>query len=272
MSFRKISKQLKIEQKVKPVFKIPVFYKVAAAMLFLITGIFITYTYFNRFPMNRHAISHIQPGTQKAVLTTSDNHRIALGNIPQKSTYSDGNAILVDTGSTLIYRIKGNAEAKETGAEAGNSVACNQLETPRGGEYTLILPDGTEVKLNSQTRVRFPVHFDKNTRQVELEGEAFFDVVKSDAIPFVVITGGMKITVYGTAFNVCAYRDDDFIQTTLVQGSVEVSLSNIEKPVEIKLKPGQQACYNENPECSGNKRSKYPSLYSMDERPVCVRE
>ena len=242
--YKRISKRLKFEPKAKPVIRIPAIYKYAAAVFFLITGIYVAYTIFNPVTTSRHAISQIQPGTQKAVLTTSDNRQIALGNREHKSIFIERNAILVDTGSTLTYRIKDDAEAKETELEEENYMAYNQLETTTGGEYTLILPDGSKVKLNSQTRLRFPVPFDKNSRLVELEGEAFFDVVESEAVPFIVNTVEMKITVYGTAFNVSAYRNDTYIQTTLVKGSIGVSLPRNNKPVELKLKPGQQACYH----------------------------
>lgn len=212
--------------------------RIAAAVAFLVAGSFIAYALFIRKDTSRQMIGQIEPGTQKAVLTTSDNRIIMLGGLKQKAVFTDRNVTIIDTGSTLTYRAGSEADAEVS------AVAFNQLETPRGGEYALILPDGSTVKLNSQSRIRFPVSFNKRSREVELEGEAFFEVARSDEIPFTVSTRDMEITVYGTSFNVSAYDEDSYIQATLVRGSVGISLPGAENQVELILVPGQQAHYN----------------------------
>ena len=237
-NYREVRSLIKPERKGRLIIFQSGWVRYAAAIVFLLAGSFIAYIYLNRQTTGHQIAYQIQPGTQKAFLTTSDNQRVALGNRKQKAMYTDRNALIVDTGSTLIYKIRKVLEDKAA------DIAYNQLETPRGGEYTLILPDGSAVKLNSQSRIRFPVSFDERSRQVELEGEAFFDIVKSDAVPFIVSTSGMKITVYGTSFNVSAYDDDNYIQTTLVNGGVGISLPGSNNQVELKLMPGQQAHYN----------------------------
>ncbi|MBN2273654.1 MAG: DUF4974 domain-containing protein [Bacteroidales bacterium] len=212
--------------------------RVAAAVVLLVAGSFLAYIVLTRHNTDRQNLSLIEPGTQKAVLTTSDNRRVVLGNTKQKVLYTDRHTTIIDTGSTLICQVSDpvNPEPAE--------LVYNQLETPRGGEYTLILPDGSKVILNSQTRLRFPVQFAGNSRLVELEGEAFFEVTTNTDRPFIVRTNGVTTTVYGTSFNISAYRDDLFIQTTLVKGSVGFSTDDDDEQREYKLEPGQQACYN----------------------------
>lgn len=110
------------------------------------------------------------------------------------------------------------------------------METPRGGEYALLLSDGTKVHLNAMTSLRFPVTFDNGPRKVELEGEAYFEVCKTGQ-PFIVCTQGMQVEVLGTTFNISAYPQEEY-QTTLVNGSVKV---NTETGESCILKPSQQA-------------------------------
>ena len=117
-----------------------------------------------------------------------------------------------------------------------NKPVYNKVETPRGGEYALLLSDGTKVHLNAMTSLRFPVTFDNGPRKVELEGEAYFEVCKTGQ-PFIVCTQGMQVEVLGTTFNISAYPQEEY-QTTLVNGSVKV---NTETGESCILKPSQQA-------------------------------
>ena len=107
---------------------------------------------------------------------------------------------------------------------------------PRGGEYALVLSDGTKVHLNSMSSLRFPVAFTTGKREVELQGEAYLEVSKTGQ-PFIVNANGMQVEVLGTTFNISAYPDEEY-QTTLVNGSVKVSA---EKGESLILKPSQQA-------------------------------
>lgn len=116
----------------------------------------------------------------------------------------------------------------------------NRLITPKGGEYTIILADGTKVWVNAATEIRYPVKFTGKERRVYLEGEAYFEVAKDTACPFIVETGGMEVKVYGTQFNVNT-RQGNLIRTTLVEGTVAVKPEGLP---EVMLKPNQQAVFN----------------------------
>lgn len=100
----------------------------------------------------------------------------------------------------------------------------NKIVVPSGGEYHLILSDGTEVFLNSETTLDYPVEFSDNVRKVVLSGEGFFRVRSSRESPFIVRTDGMDIRVTGTEFNVKAYPDEKNVSMTLLKGEVEVSV------------------------------------------------
>ena len=122
----------------------------------------------------------------------------------------------------------------------GNWVDFNTLVIPVGGLYELELSDGTRVWLNSVSQLRYPVQFTGKERKVYLSGEAYFDVKTDSLRPFVVESGGMNVRVYGTEFNVTAYRDEK-LRTTLVQGKVGIKVDG-EK--ELLLRPGQMAEYD----------------------------
>lgn len=122
----------------------------------------------------------------------------------------------------------------------GQEEIFNTLVIPVGGLYELELSDGTRVWLNSVSQLRYPVQFTGKERKVYLSGEAYFDVKTDSLRPFVVESGGMNVRVYGTEFNVMAYRDEK-LRTTLVQGKVGIKVDG-EK--ELLLRPGQMAEYD----------------------------
>lgn len=114
-----------------------------------------------------------------------------------------------------------------------------QIYVPKGGEFELVLDDGTHVWMNSETELIFPRTFTGNERRVELvSGEAYFDVSKDKAKPFIVQNKNLDLTVLGTQFNIQSYADEQEIVTTLVEGAVRLS-SN-----EAVLHPGEQAIYD----------------------------
>jgi transmembrane sensor len=129
------------------------------------------------------------------------------------------------------------------------------LATPKGGQYQLVLPDGSKVWLNAASSIRYPVAFTGNERNVELTGEAYFEVAKNPAMPFKVIipsstkAGRSMIEVLGTHFNVSAYNDEDATKTTLLEGKVRIVSGewaagngrSTGKKQEALLQPGQQA-------------------------------
>lgn len=108
----------------------------------------------------------------------------------------------------------------------------NQLIIPKGGEYSLKLSDGSTVWLNAESSLKFPVQFASDSREVYLEGEAFFEIEKNEHSPFSVYTGDRKVTVLGTRFNVSAYPEDPVWQVTLVQGKVAVRVGEDEEILE----------------------------------------
>lgn len=117
------------------------------------------------------------------------------------------------------------------------------LDVPRGGEFKIMLEDSTEVWLNSESRLRYPEVFSSDERRVQVEGEAYF-IVKHDASrPFYVETKELTVRVYGTAFNVRAYDDDEFVYTTLEKGSIAIRRLGINSG-ELLLSPGHQASLN----------------------------
>ena len=171
----------------------------------------------------------IVPGGKKAVLILDNGEAIDF-----KSTSGvelkekDGTVIQVDS-TVLNYQ--------QAPARTSEKLAYNKVNVPRGGEYQLMLSDGSKVQLNSMSSIRFPVQFAQDCRLVELEGEAYFEVSKTGQ-PFIVQTKGMKIEVLGTTFNISAYANEEY-QTTLVSGSVKVQTENGSNRI---LKPSEQAC------------------------------
>jgi len=211
--------------------------KYAAAVLIIVSiG---SYFYLNRStPVETEKIVHaiINPGTQKAILTTSNNERIELGTIQQNRLIQLANTMVTDTNSTLTY-----SQHELIQIDAIQEIATNTIETPCGGEYTVVLSDGSKVYLNAKTKLSFPEIFASNKREVTLEGEAYFEVTESKTKPFIVKTQNYEVKVYGTSFNVYAYSSEDISHTTLVNGSVGIQTN---EGTEALLIPGEQASFN----------------------------
>jgi transmembrane sensor len=238
----------KIEYKPVKTFRlIPAYMKYAAAIAVLVVCSYVVFHLVNNSQPANYAQSTILPGKQRAILITANNQQIQLDSSNTKQIIINASANIVQTGSTLTY----NKNDSINNSKA--QLAYNTLITPLGGEYTLILSDGTKVMLNSGSKLKYPVVFAGITRQVELEGEAYFEVTKSQKSPFIVQANKVNVTVYGTVFNVMAYTSENQIQTTLIEGSIGVSIHNSKVPIEQKIKPGQQLTYNTNTESSETK-------------------
>jgi transmembrane sensor len=170
----------------------------------------------------------IAPGSNKAILMLNDGQLIPLSNAKtgvvvdaSKIAYNDGSVV---NKSTLPY---------------GGDVV---VSTPRGGTYQVILSDGTRIWLNAASKIEFPATFSGKQRQVTIAGEAYLEVAKDKAHPFIVKTRGQKIEVLGTHFNINSYADDINVKTTLLEGSVRVSPGTGRSPEEtVVLKPNQQS-------------------------------
>jgi ferric-dicitrate binding protein FerR (iron transport regulator) len=131
---------------------------------------------------------------------------------------------------------KNTAEAKQSNR--------NEVVARRGVRSRLVLPDGSTVWLNAETKVSYNTHFNDSVREVDLEGEAFFDVAKDAARPFIVHTAGIDIRVLGTAFNVKSYARDSTIETTLVQGMIEVVQQNRQQAARVILHPREKLVFS----------------------------
>ena len=168
----------------------------------------------------------IPAGEKKATLTLADGTEVHVEEITAQ--------ILQEKGMNIEYR---NGEiVYHKSEEKTTEVVYNKLEVPRGGECMIKLDDGTKVWVNAETKLKYPVTFVGDRREVVLEGEAFFDVAKNEK-PFIVKTSFGDVRVLGTAFGISAYASDPEGYTTLVRGKVSVEREGI-KPVVIL--PGEQ--------------------------------
>lgn len=169
------------------------------------------------------------PAISKATITLQNGSRIAID-----STNTGTMALL---GKTAIQKT-GQGQILYTGNDAGILPEFNTLTNPRGSRVIqLILSDGTKVWLNAETEIRYPVVFSGASREVEMNGEAYFEVAKDAAKPFMVKSNGVTVQVTGTHFNVNAYKDEASLNVTLLEGAVKVSQANH----TVDLAPGEQA-------------------------------
>lgn len=182
--------------------------------------------------------SQILPGSNKAVLTLANGNTIVLDNKANGTLAQAGKVQVnkVANGKLVYDALPDNTKVKVI----DNTLVYNTLSTPRGGEYQVVLPDGTHVWLNSASSLSYPVEFAANDRRVKLTGEAYFEVAKNKDKPFYVTSNNAQVKVLGTHFNISAYADDDEVTATLLEGSVQVSKNNSQS----LLKPGQQAQIN----------------------------
>lgn len=174
----------------------------------------------------------IAPGGNKAILTLQDGSTIVLNDA------KDGT--LVKQGNTRVIKLTNGQIVYDDASAPADKVLHNTMTTPRGGQYQLTLPDGTDVWLNSASSITYPTSFVGKERKVSITGEAYFEVAKDKSKPFHVLAGNQNIEVLGTHFNVMAYSDEESIKTTLLEGSVKISEHN---NTSI-LKPGEQAIVN----------------------------
>lgn len=223
----------KKERKLKKLRKV-IYYSAAAVVLGIVTTTYFYRTSLANKSMVAPAIivnNTIETGTDKAILTLEDGSVVTL---EKDKTYEKGN--VTSNGKELVYN---------TNNKSKSGLAYNYLTIPRGGQFQIKLADGTKVWLNSETKLKFPVAFAEGSlREVELiYGEAFFDVSPSTAhkgAKFKVLNKDQEVEVLGTEFNIKAYKDEDKIYTTLVEGKVTVSGFNSKKYIT----PNQQSIIN----------------------------
>lgn len=213
---------------------------VAAASIFIVAALSL-YLYTNSTqnkpvrPVS-HA-SHIKPGDNKAYLTLANGKKIVLSDAKNGTLVAqNGIQITKTTDGQLVYTVTGNNNS--------TSSDYNTIETPKGGQYQVRLPDGTNVWLNAASSLRYPSAFKGSERKVELSGEAYFEVAKNKKMPFRVISNTQTVEVLGTHFNVNSYLDEADTKTTLLEGSVRVKRNN--STTAVVIRPGQQASVKQN--------------------------
>lgn len=206
-------------------------YRYAAAAIILMTLTVALYwgnkALFNKDQNQLAAEQLIQPGTDKAILTLADGRKVILDD-KSAAIRLDGSHQIVNQGNGLISYEQMNSPVALN--------AYNTIETPKGGTYQLILSDGTKVWLNSASKLHYPIQFTSNERLVELEGEAYFEVMKDAGRKFLVKSKAQQIEVLGTKFNVNCYHDEAAESTVLLEGSVKILAGKQTK----MLKPDQE--------------------------------
>lgn len=171
----------------------------------------------------------IPPGKEGAVLTLADGSQVVLDSL--------GNGVIATQNGTQV--LLKNGELAYTSGAGSAEVVYNNLSTPKGRQFQLLLPDGTKVWLNAASSLRYPTAFAGNSREVSVTGEVYFEVAKNAHQPFIIdVNNQMKIQVLGTQFNVNAYSNEAAIKTTLVEGSVKIVSG---ASAAVVLQPGQQA-------------------------------
>ncbi|MDR6567296.1 FecR family protein [Chitinophaga ginsengisegetis] len=164
------------------------------------------------------------PANKKAMLTLADGSTITLDDAANGALGKQG-------GANIIKKEKGQLAYQA--ADANGAVVYNTLTVPRGGQYQLVLPDGTNVWLNSATSLRYPTSFRGAERKVILQGQAYFEIAANATQPFKVQANEMEVVVLGTRFDMMAYADEPTINATLMDGKIKVQ--------DKILRPGQQA-------------------------------
>lgn len=201
----------------------------AAASIILIAGMgllyFVNESGTSNSGLNLAKHNDIAPGSNKAILTLANGQKIVLADAKNGELANEDDAVIRKTADgELMYNGK-TANANES--------VFNTISTPRGGQYTITLADGTKVILNAASSLKYPTGFKGKDRTVELIGEGYFEVAHNRAKPFKVISRGQIVEVLGTHFNINSYADEPSVKTTLLEGSVNVN--------GTLLKPNQQA-------------------------------
>jgi transmembrane sensor len=225
-----VEKIVKHKPATKKIFRIPRWSVAASILLVLgIAGWLLFRKSGHSQPVVVQQPEQIAPGKEGAVLTLSDGSKMVLDSL--------GNGIVATQSGTTIELKNGRLTYQASG-RTGAEILYNTMSTPRGRQFQLSLPDGSKVWLNAESSIRYPVDFTGNQRKVEITGEAYFEVVKNTAKPFIVaINPQTTVEVLGTHFNINAYNNEPAIATTLLEGAVKFS----HEKQQSLLKPGQQA-------------------------------
>lgn len=214
----------------------------AAAAILMVVGLSVIFYPQMNIPKTSESpvqpqIATINPGGNKAVLTLGNGEQIVLNEA--------SNGVLANQSGVIVKKVKNGQliYSIDQNPILSDGLSFHTITTPKGGQYQVILPDGTAIWLNAATTIRFPARFTGNERLVSLTGEAYFEVAKNKRMPFKVSTDQQVIEVLGTHFNINSYTDESNIKTTLLEGSVKV-IAKVKSPAAtsrmVVLKPGQQ--------------------------------
>jgi len=217
---------------------VPVWWASIAASILLIAGISVFFHLkkektkpLSAHNQKKHLINDVAPGGDKALLTLADGSKIVLNDAK--------NGVLANQGLTTLNKAKNNQLIYEADAKSVKNapVVYNTISTPKGGQFQIVLSDGSRVWLNAASSITFPTVFSTAERRVTITGEVYFEVAKNKQLPFRVVAVKQTVEVLGTHFNINAYPDESAIKTTLIEGSVKVSSGG----QSAILQPDQQA-------------------------------
>jgi len=208
--------------------------------MMLIVGLpfYIFETSNNKLAQIQHDEDRVLPGADKAMLTLADGSVVSLSD-------AEVGTIALEGGLEIEKRDDGSISYKVKKQERTSEIAYNTITTPRGGQYSVILPDGSKVLLNAASSLTYPIHFSDHERRVSMTGEAYFEIEKwkstkgSKSVPFIVESERQQVEVLGTKFNINAYKEEKSVETALVEGSVRVTSALNGKAVT--LVPGQKS-------------------------------
>lgn len=177
----------------------------------------------------------ILPGNDKAILVLSNGKQIILDSVDNGLLATEKSVAIKKENAGSIAYVNATSQNPNTGTPTYNTI-----KIPRGGQYQVVLPDGTKVWLNAQSSIRFSPEFSGHQRLIALEGEAYFEVAKDHTRPFRVTVKNSTVEVLGTHFNMMAYPDEPMMKTSLLEGSVKI----IHGDQTHLIHPGEQAVVN----------------------------
>lgn len=211
------------------------YYAAAAVLLFVSVGYLL---YFARVDVVHHSTAQLAvvPGHDRALIELNDGRRFQLDSLSRDAEALKENGFYLSRqdGQHMVFTYKPDPTAKKSGSHT--------LSTPKGGQFKLVLPDGTKIWMNAESTLQFAGDFGHHSRDIICEGEVYFEVAQKSVggrlMPFTVSTQGQRLTVLGTTFNVNSYAGK--IITTLVEGKVRLTDKNSQP---VLLAPAQQAVY-----------------------------
>ncbi len=210
----------------------------AAASIIILLGVGSYFIFFNNAQPDNNMAKTLPtiptdvaaPKANKAIITLSNGQQVPIDSLSSGQLAMQGNMLITkNSNGEIIY---------SGGSDNNGAMAYNTLYNPRGSKVqTITLADGTQVWLNTESSLRYPVAFSGKERKVEITGEAYFEVAHNAQMPFYVTSNDVSVKVLGTHFNVNAYEDENLLKVTLLEGLVNVSKGSS----ALKLTPGQQA-------------------------------